>query len=199
MQGASRMNYPKQPSKDKIAILRNQGSINPFPEKVQNPLFLNEAFFDANDIVQVKYELLRHVQIEGVSITEAVKNFGFSRLSFYRILSVFEKLGLVGLIPKKRGPREAHKMTADVLKFINDKIQKPPAMNSIELTKALKDRFGLSVHPRSIERALSRKKKEKDEMNKFITSAQSKQELINHYEELRSLVLDKSRTPISGN
>jgi transposase len=161
MQGASRMNYPKQPSKDKIAILRNQGSINPFPEKVQNPLFLNEAFFDANDIVQVKYELLRHVQIEGVSITEAVKNFGFSRLSFYRILSVFEKLGLVGLIPKKRGPREAHKMTADVLKFINDKIQKPPAMNSIELTKALKDRFGLSVHPRSIERALSRKKKRK--------------------------------------
>jgi transposase len=161
MQGASRMNYPKQPSKDKIAILRNQGSINPFPEKVQNPLFLNEAFFDANDIVQVKYELLRHVQIEGVSITEAVKNFGFSRLSFYRILSVFEKLGLAGLIPKKRGPREAHKMTADVLKFINDKIQKPPAMNSIELTKALKDRFGLSVHPRSIERALSRKKKRK--------------------------------------
>jgi transposase len=161
MQGASRMNYPKQPSKDKIAILRNQGSINPFPEKVQNPLFLNEAFFDANDIVQVKYELLRHVQIEGVSITEAVKNFGFSRLSFYRILSVFEKLGLAGLIPKKRGPREAHKMTADVLKFINDKIQKPPAMDSIELTKAIKDKFGLSVHPRSIERALSRKKKRK--------------------------------------
>jgi hypothetical protein len=36
-------------------------------------------------------------------------------------------------------------------------------------------------------------------MNKLVCSAQSRQELINHYEELRSLVLNKSRIPISGN
>jgi transposase len=153
------MSSPKQFHQDKVAILRDQGSINPSPKKVQDPLFLNETFFDANDIVQVKYELLRRVQIEGVSITDAVKNFGFSRLSFYRILSVFEKFGLVGLIPKKRGPREAHKITHDVLKFINNKIQNTPTIKSIELKQVIKDKFGFSVHPRSIERALSRKKK----------------------------------------
>jgi transposase len=155
------MSHPKQSNQDKIASLRDQGNINPSPKKVRDPLFLTEPFFDANDIVQVKYELLRRVQIEGISITDAVKNFGFSRLSFYRILAVFEKFGLTGLIPKKRGPREAHKITADVLKFINNKIQNTPAVNSIELKKAIKDKFGLSVHPRSIERALARKKKRK--------------------------------------
>jgi transposase len=155
------VNHPKQSDQDKISALREQGSVNPSPRKVRDPLFLKEAFFDANDIVQVKYELLRRVQIEGLSITDAVKNFGFSRLSFYRILTVFEKFGLAGLIPKKRGPREAHKLTADILNFVNNKIQNTPTINSIELKKAIKEQFGLSVHPRSIERALSRKKKRK--------------------------------------
>lgn len=90
----------KQSANRKIIALQDQGSLNPYPEKVQDSLFLNEDFFDPNDIVQVKYELLRRVQIEGASITDTVKNFGFSRLSFYRILSAFEKLGLSGLIPK---------------------------------------------------------------------------------------------------
>jgi transposase len=155
------MSQSKRSNQDKIVALRDQGGINPSPQKVRDPLFLNDVFFDPHDIIQVKYELLRRVQIEGMSITDAVKNFGFSRLSFYRILAVFEKLGLVGLVPKKRGPREAHKITAPVLKFINNKIQNAPAINSIELKKAIKDKFGLSVHPRSIERALLRKKKMK--------------------------------------
>lgn len=151
----------KSTTKDKITILQDQGSINPYPEKVRDFLFLKNPFFDANDIVQVKYELLRRVQVEDASITVAVKNFGFSRLSFYRILSVFEKFGLVGLIPKKRGPREAHKITPNVLNFINNKIRNIPTIKSIELTKAITEKFGISVHPRSIERALSRKKKRK--------------------------------------
>ena len=76
----------KQSANRKIIALQDQGSLNPYP-KVADFLFLNEDFFDPNDIVQVKYELLRRVQIEGASITDTVKNFGFSRLSFYRILS----------------------------------------------------------------------------------------------------------------
>ena len=157
--GAIKVNQPKQPNQNKLAILSNQGGLNPYPKKVRDPLFLNEVFFDANDIVQVKYELLRRVQIEDASITDTVKNFGFSRVSFYRILAMFEKLGLMGLIPKKRGPREAHKITAEVLEFIKNEIQNTPTINSIGLKKAIKEKFGLLVHPRSIERALSRKKK----------------------------------------
>lgn len=149
----------KQFNDAKVRALRDQGSINPFPKKVRDALFLKEEFFDPNDIVQVKYELLRRVQVEGASITDAVKNFGFSRLSFYRILAVFENLGLPGLIPKKRGPKEAHKMTAEILEFVNNKIQNTPSINNTTLKELIEEKFELTVHSRSIDRALSRKKK----------------------------------------
>lgn len=153
------MNHQKQSQQDKIASLQEQGCLNPTPNKVQDPLFSNNEFFDANDIVQVKYELLRRVQIDGMPITEAVKRFGFSRLSFYRILALFEKLGFAGFIPKKRGPKAAHKITEEVLNFILKQIQNSPDIKSHELQKIIHDKFGLSVHPRSIERALSKKKR----------------------------------------
>ena len=155
------MHNTTQSDRGKITALRNQGTLNPFPQKVLDPLFKNEAFFDPRDIVQVKYELLRRVQIEGVSVTDAVKSFGFSRLSFYRILTVFEKLGVYGLIPQKRGPRQAHKMTAEVLKLVDEKIKENPLISSHQLKKGIEEKFGISVHARSIERALSKSKKKR--------------------------------------
>ena len=155
------MHNTTQPNQGKITALRNQGTLNPFPQKVRDPLFKNEAFFDPRDIIQVKYELLRRVQIEGSSITDAVKSFGFSRLSFYRILAVFEKFGLYGLIPQKRGPRQAHKMTAEVLKLVNEKIKEDPSISSLQLKKTIEEKFGVSVHARSIDRALSKSKKKR--------------------------------------
>lgn len=153
------MSNRKEPNQSKIAILRDQGSLNPFPKKVRDILFLNEEFFDPNDIVQVKYELLRRVKIDGLSVTDAVKNFGFSRLSFYRILTIFNECGLAGFISKKRGPKKAHKITANVLKFLHNKIHSTPSIKINELKKVIKEKFGLSVHSRSIERALFRKKR----------------------------------------
>lgn len=139
--------------------LRDQGSLNLSPQKVQDPHFLNEEFFDPKDLVQVKYELLRRVQIEGVSVSDAVKIFGFSRLSFYRVLKIFENFGLSGLIPKKRGPREAHKITPEIFEFITKQIQGTPSIKGVELKQFIERKFKISVHTRSIERAISRKKK----------------------------------------
>ena len=150
-----------QSNRGKITALRNQGTLNPSPQKVLDPLFKDEAFFDSRDIVQIKYELLRRVQIEGVSITDAVKSFGFSRLSFYRILAVFEKLGVYGLIPQRRGPRQAHKMTAEVLELVNEKIKENSSIGVLQLKKAIEEKFSVSVHARSIERALSKSKKKR--------------------------------------
>ena len=39
--------------------LRQQGSLNPHPDQVTDELFRNNNFFDARDLVQVKYEMLR--------------------------------------------------------------------------------------------------------------------------------------------
>lgn len=152
------MAVKKPVSQDKIASLRSSGTLNPFPETVRDAIFQNNIFFDPRDIVQVKYELLRRVQIEGMEVSNAVKEFGFSRLSYYRMQAIFKKLGLHGLMPQKRGPKKAHKLDTDVLEFVNKQIEKKPSISVSELKIAIEKEFKLTVHTRTIERALIKKK-----------------------------------------
>ena len=121
--------------------------------------FFGTTFFDPRDLVQVKYEMLRRVQTEGQSVTDAAANFGFSRPSFYQALSGFEQDGLAGLVPRKRGPKQAHKLTEEVLTFIGEVRQKEPSVRLPDLVKLIQERFGTKVHPRSIERSLVRHQK----------------------------------------
>src|SRR5450432_3237579 len=91
----------------KLRTLQQQGALNPRPKEVRDELFRQDDFFDPRDLVQVKYEMLRRVQSERKSVTDAAANFGFSRPSFYQALSAFEQDGLAGLVPHKRGPKQA--------------------------------------------------------------------------------------------
>ncbi len=143
----------------KFEALQQQGTLNPRPKEVRDELFLQDEFFDPRDLVQVKYEMLRRVQTEGQSVTDASANFGFSRPSFYQALSAFEQDGLAGLVPHKRGPKQAHKLTEEVLAFIGEMRQKEPSVRLPDLVKLIQDRFGIRVHPRSIERSLLRHQK----------------------------------------
>ncbi len=143
----------------KLGTLQQQGTLNPRPKDVSDELFLRDNFFDPRDLVQVKYEMLRRVQTEGQSVTDAAANFGFSRPSFYQALSGFEQDGLAGLVPRKRGPKQAHKLTEEVLTFIGEVRQKEPSVRLPDLVKLIQERFGTKVHPRSIERSLVRHQK----------------------------------------
>ncbi|MGB6943834.1 MAG: helix-turn-helix domain containing protein [Bryobacteraceae bacterium] len=143
----------------KLGALQQQGTLNPRPKDVRDDLFLQDNFFDPRDLVQVKYEMLRRVQTEGQSVTDASANFGFSRPSFYQALSAFEQDGLAGLVPHKRGPKQAHKLTQEVLTFIGEMRQKEPSVRLSDLVKLIQERFGTKVHPRSIERSLLRHQK----------------------------------------
>jgi transposase len=145
----------------KREALREQGTLNPRPRAVTDPLFSEDSFFDPRDLVQVKYEMLRRVQSEGHSVTDAAAAFGFSRPSFYQALSAFEGDGLAGLVPHKRGPKQAHKLTDEVLSFLVQIRQNEPSVQTPELVRRIQERFGTKVHSRSIERALLRTKKKR--------------------------------------
>jgi transposase len=150
------------PQKDpKLQALRERGSLNPRPQDVTDPLFAGDSFFDPRDLVQVKYEMLRRVQSEGHSITRAATAFGFSRPSFYQALLAFEQDGLAGLVPHKRSPKQAHKLTNEVMEFITDTRQKRPELRIPELVRLIQERFGITVHPRSIQRSLMRHQKKR--------------------------------------
>ena len=43
----------------KHEALRKQGTLNPVPQAVTDPLFEDSEFFDPHDLLQVKYEMVR--------------------------------------------------------------------------------------------------------------------------------------------
>jgi transposase len=150
----------KKPTRDpKTRALQQEASLHPHPEQVTDELFLTHEFFDPRDLVQVKYEMLRRVQSEGQAVSHSAAHFGFSRPSFYQAQSAFEQGGLLALMPQKRGPKKAHKLTAEVLAFVRQAQQEDPSLRPAALASLVKDKYGITVHPRSIERALTRSQK----------------------------------------
>ena len=135
--------------------LSAQGASHPHPAAVTDSLFRDSVFFDPNDLVQVKYEMLRSVQKEGRAVVEAAQAFGLSRPVFYVTQAVFQREGLPGLLPRKRGPKRPHKLNDEAMAVLVEAIQDAGRMlKGEELAALLLERCGVEVHPRSILRRL---------------------------------------------
>jgi transposase len=150
----------KKPNRDpKSRALQQEGSLHPHPQQVTDELFLTHEFFDPRDLVQVKYEMLRRVQSEGEAVSHSAAHFGLSRPSFYQAQAAFQQGGLPALMPQKRGPKKAHKLTPEVLAFVRQAQQQDSSLRPAALASLLQQRYGIAVHPRSLERALTRSQK----------------------------------------
>jgi transposase len=148
---ARRRDDPKQ------AALRETRCLNPRPEAVTDEAFTaGPEFFDARDMVQVKYEMVRRVRAEGRPVSAAAAAFGFSRPSYYQAAAAVDAGGLAALVPARPGPRRAHKLTDQVVAFARQLRDADPSLRSVDLAGAIAGRFGITVHPRSVERALAR-------------------------------------------
>jgi transposase len=141
--------------------LRSLGSLNPRPSAVKDELFAESEFFDRRDLVQVRYEMVRRVGKAGRPIAETAANFGVSRPTYYKISASFEREGITGLLPRKRGPKGGHKLRTDVIEALQAARAHDPAIDSASLAKLVQKRFGVEVHPRTIERALLRREKKR--------------------------------------
>lgn len=140
----------------KVAALREERCLNPRPEAVADPEFAASEFFDARDLVQVKYEMVRRVRVEGETVSGSAAAFGFSRPSFYEAAGALDAAGVAGLVPARPGPRRAHKLTEEVLSFVRSRLEADPSLRPADLVEPIVERFGVRVHPRSVERALAR-------------------------------------------
>lgn len=151
---------PKRRKVDaKTAELDRSGTLNPHPEAILDPIFQNNPFFDARDLLQTRYEMLRRHRIEGLSIVEATLAFGVSRPTFYHAQTAFTEKGLAGLLPRLRGPKGGHKLSGEVLHHILAAKAANPTLTTAQCVQEVQQRFGISVHRRSLERALQSKKK----------------------------------------
>ena len=140
----------------KAAALVETRTLNPRPEAVRDEQFGSSEFFDARDVVQVKYEMVRRVRVDGAPVTAAAAAFGFSRPSFYEAAAAVDREGLGGLVPAKPGPRGPHKLTDEVIVYAQQLREQDPGLGSAQLAAAIAAKFAIRVHPRSVERALAR-------------------------------------------
>ena len=151
----------RNPSNPKIENLRRHGCLNPKPKEVEDELFVTNDFFDPCDLLQVKYEIVRRVRAQEQPISQVALRFGFSRPTVYQALLAFEQGGLAALLPRRPGPRRAHKLNEEIVSFLKCTLADKPGLRTVDLVEILMDEFGLSVYPSSIDRALLRHKKKR--------------------------------------
>ena len=137
------------------------GALNPHPEEVQVPLFLANEFFDPRDFLQVKYEMIRRVRVDGDTVAGSARLFGLSRPAFYKADAAFEKGGLSALVRQRPGPKSAHKLTPEVMKFILMAHEDGEPLGARALAKRVMEELGVMIHPRTIERGFQSAKKKR--------------------------------------
>src|ERR1700758_147614 len=142
----------------KEAALAATRCLNPHPEQVTEAQFGASDFFDARDAVQVKYEMVRKVKAGGAPVTEAAAAFGYSRPAYYAAAAALESSGLEGLVPARPGPRGAHKLTEQILGWAEQQLAASPGLRPAQLVPLIQESFGVRVHPRSVEKALARRR-----------------------------------------
>ena len=145
----------------KVEALREERCLNPRPDAVRDPAFADSEFLDARDLVQVKYEMVRRVRVDGEAVSRSAADFGLSRPSFYEAATALDANGVAGLVPARPGPRRAHKMSEEVVAFVRQRLQADPSLHPADLVGPIEERFGLRVHARSVERALVRSSRPK--------------------------------------
>ena len=140
-------------------ILKENGTFNKNHAKVKEQRFVSDDFFDPQDLVQVKYEMLRTANESKRGMDEVAGRFGFSRSAFYKIKTSFEEEGISAFVSRKSGPRSARKLTMEYQEFIDLYLLQNPKASSESIADVLKRERGLIISKRTVERYRSRKGK----------------------------------------
>jgi transposase len=61
-------------------------------------------------------------------------------------------------VPARPGPRSAHKLTEQILAWADEQLAAGPGLRPAQLPDRIEQAFGVRVHPRSVERALARRR-----------------------------------------
>lgn len=143
-------------SDSKTEFLQAQGLINPKPTRVVHPLFQDIEFFDPLDIAQVRYEMLRIARVDGTSVKEACRLFGFSREYFYQLERSFMASGYVGLLGSTKGRRPIIALNQEIVNFLIHRKMTDPQLTGEDLRKEIVDDYQVECSRRTVERVLEK-------------------------------------------
>ena len=91
--------------------------------------------------------------MDRIPVAQAAAAFGFCRQTFYVIAAALDVGGPAALVPGKPGPKGPRKLTEEVMEFIGQLRAGDASLRSARLAEAVLERFGITVHPRSVEKA----------------------------------------------
>ncbi len=144
---------------DKEERLKERHVLHSRPEEVLDELFESSDFFDPSDRVQLKYEMLRRVRVDGWSVTRASKVFGLSRVGFYRLAKAFEEGGVIGLATRRSGPSGRKcKLSEEMLDFIVQLKKGDKSLSPQDVAELVVEKYGVRVNPLTIVRSLLRQR-----------------------------------------
>ena len=143
---------------DKKEVLQKMGTLNKNPDKVKSKLFQEgRKFFDPNDNLQVKYEMLRAVQVDGLKVNVVAHTFGYSRETYYTVARNFELEGCIGLIDQAQGRRQPEKLQTEIIEFIlSERYSKHEKNSGYRIAEKILNRFHLKIHPRTVYKVLKK-------------------------------------------
>ena len=131
----------------KEEALRAARALNPRPEAVAPPSSAPREFFDARDLVQVRYEMVRRVRVEGEPVSAAAAEFGFSRPSWYAAAAAIDEGGLPWAVA---GPARAPagRTSSRLRSWVFDRaLEADPGLRAADWQDESRSRFGISVSP----------------------------------------------------
>ena len=141
-------------TESRLAALEAAGLVHPRVEAVTAELFLaGDPFFLPLDKVQVKYEMLRAVQVDGATVVASARAHGYSRGEFYLVYDAFERRGMAGLVDERRGRKGPTKLSDEIVAFLQ---AAPVERSGAQLAVEIESRFGVALHRRTVERARRR-------------------------------------------
>jgi transposase len=142
----------KTMGKKKREFLKKEGILNPNPERVLCSEFQSLDFFDSLDLPQVRYEMLRLARVGNVSVSEACRQFGFSREYFYRLERTFMERGYVSLLGSRKGRRPVIALNQEIVNYVAQRKIEEPGLSGEKLRKEILRIYKVECSRRTVER-----------------------------------------------
>lgn len=141
--------------RSKRSALQQVRAWNPDPGHVKADRFATHPFFDPEDKAQVKYEMLRHREVERAPLEVSCREFGFTRESYRHLLERFRSEGMGGLFERKRGRRNPLKANDQVRRVLRHEHARDPSLGAEALARLCHEQSGVSISRRTVYRVLA--------------------------------------------
>ena len=143
-------------AENKKKFLKQEGLLNPKPERISHALFETLDFFDPLDLPQVRYEMIRAARVEKNTVAEACKFFGFSREYFYKLERAFMARGYVALLGSTMGRRPIIALNQEVINFIVHRKIEETQLSGENLRQEIKRLYNVDCSRRTVERVVEK-------------------------------------------